>query len=436
MPLYRSTALFAISLFAIATSARADVRTETAAHQTMKRAQKDFVSAKYAAGIAKLRGALKTCGASRCSDEVRAELLRDVGAQQFREGDKKGWKKSWSSALALVPSLPLSATYDSPDVHEAFEEARRPENGAARAARADAAVAATAGGAGGAGAREESPGGDSAEKANAGRPDAAEAADGERGAKPFEERDAGNRRARRFWIGISGTLDFGHLPAGQDLCKLDPGYKPYNTGDYYCTYESGADFPSRNASNPTNTLLQRGQSGNVSDQFAVGDARLLVALDYAINENVLLGLRAGLVFFAYPGGSPTLGVNETSGAAFDDGRAFRPSWLHLELRATYVFGSDPLAHAGVSPMLILGGGLAEFDQHASDTITLSNGMSGPVRIWRTDGPLFFMVGGGIRFGITDSFAITAAIRADLAVNGVLMPTVGPELGFQFGLGSR
>jgi hypothetical protein len=432
MPIHRSTVLLALTFLVIAPSARADVRTEASALQATKKAQKDFVSAKYAAGIAKLQGALKACGTNRCSDEVRAHLLRDMGAQQFRKGDKKGSKKSWSNALALVPNLTLSATYDSPDAHDAFEDAKVAQSGAARGGRADAAVKATVGGPSGAGEGEERTKGDSEATANVGRVEET-VAGGEGEAKPSEEPGAGNRKVRRLWIGISATLDFGHLPSGQDLCKLDPSYEPYNTGDYYCTYDSGADFPSRNPSNPTNTLLQPGQAGNVSDRFAVGNARLLASFDYAIHENVLLGLRAGLVFFAYPGGSPTLGVNETSGAAFNDGKAFKPSWLHLELRATYVFGSDPLLHVGLSPIVFLGGGLAEFDQHASDTVTLSDGLSGPVRIWRTDGPLFFMVGGGVRLGITDAFAITAAIRANLAVSPVFMPTVGPEMGFQYGL---
>jgi hypothetical protein len=431
--IFRLTVL--LSLLAIAPAAQADVRTETAARQAMKKAHKDFVSAKYAAGITKLRTALKACGTKKCSDEVRADLLRDLGAQQFRKGDTKGSKKSWSSALALVPSLTLSATYDSPDVHEAFEGAKGSGGGGAPGeTKPGTAGAATTGSPQQPGEVRETTKGEPDAKADTGQDRGVEtAAVGRDLAKPTDETNPGTKPRRRLWIGISGTIDFGHLPAGQDVCKLAPNGQPFNTGDYYCAYNSGSDFPSRNPNNPTNALLQQGQSGNVADQFVVGNARLLLSLDYALSQNFLLGLRAGLVFSTYPGGSPTLSTNETSGAAFNDGKAFSPAWLHLELRATYVFGNDPLTQSGVAPMVFVGGGAAEFDQHVSDTVTLSDGSSGPVRIWRTDGPLFLLAGAGARWALSENFALTAAVRANVALSPLLMPTIGPEIGFQYGL---
>jgi hypothetical protein len=56
-----------------------------------------------------------------------------------------------------------------------------------------------------------------------------------------------------------------------------------------------------------------------------------------------------------------------------------------------------------------------------------------VNIWRTAGPLFFMLGGGVRWSLADNLALTGAIRANFAVMPVFMPTVGPEIGLQLGL---
>jgi hypothetical protein len=440
-----TTVLLTLSLTTTAPFALADVRTEAAASQATEKAEKDFVAAKYAAGIAKLQHALRACGGKKCSDEVRAGLLRDIGAHLIRQGDRSGAQKSWASALKLVPSLTLSATYDSPDVRSAFDEAK----GAGGGAAPSGAGTSPAGGAGGGGSASGAAGagGSSGASTSAtgatsqvGEPTAKGKGPGGAGtegeSKPSsgEEAEAGPRKFRRAWLGIAGTLELGHLPAAQDVCPFDPRTnQPFNTDDFYCTQQNGADFPSRNPADLTNGALQRGKAGNVADQIALGNLRALVSFDYAITQNILVGARAGVAFFVYPGGSPTLTAQETSGAAFNDGKAFSATRLHLEARATYLFGSDPFAQNAIAPMVFAGGGVGEFDQHTSDTITLASGSSGTVNIWRTAGPLFFMLGGGVRWSLADNLALTGAIRANFAVMPVFMPTAGPEIGLQVGL---
>jgi hypothetical protein len=262
-----------------------------------------------------------------------------------------------------------------------------------------------------------------------------------------KDQEGASHRRRRVWLGLGLAVDFMQLPAGQNVCRLwppppmtaDPGLvgQPANSGNYYCTNQDGSDFPARTPRGAVNnSFLHPGTAGNVSNQFALGNVRLLVAFDYALTNNILLGARLGIVFFTYPGGSPTLDANGSANAAVNDGRASQYGRLHAELRGTYLFGKDPLGK-GLAPMVFVGGGLSEFDAHTSDTVALYppgvNPQTGKVNIWRTDGPGFFLLGGGARWGITQRLAATLGLRINVAVggNGVI-PTFGPEIATQYG----
>jgi hypothetical protein len=176
-----------------------------------------------------------------------------------------------------------------------------------------------------------------------------------------------------------------------------------------------------------------GKAGNVPGGLSLGNVRLMLSFDYALGKNFLLGARVGLVFFQYPGGSPTVGPRDSIDAAVKDGHAASVGRLHAEVRATVVLGHDPLAEAGVAPLFFLGGGVSEFDARTSDTVTLVTGQSGNINIWRTDGPFFATVGGGIRWALSPSVAATIAARVNFAGfdNGIAT-TFGPEIGVQYG----
>ncbi len=433
----------------VATNASADVKTESAAYSAMQKAQKDFVAKKYAAGIAKLQKAITACGTKKCSDDVRANLLRDLGAQQLRKGNKAGAQKAWAAALKLSPGLSLSATYDVQDVRQAFDEASG--GGGSKAAAGGAGAGAGEGTSTGTGAAggggTSAPPAEKAEKAEGEKPEGEKAEGGEKGGektgektegagegeKPAENAEEGGaKKFHRFWLGLAGTLDLAHLPGGKDLCMLNSASQgglglPKNTENYYCTWNGGQDFPPRHlpASDPNsmiNGYLQSGKAGNVSDSFALGNVRLLLAFDYAATQNILLGARIGVSFLTYPGS-----------AAASDGKTSGFGRLHAELRASYLFGGNPLGPGVVAPLVFVGGGISEFDAHATDTIVLSGGAGhGPVDIWRTDGPVFVAVGAGVRMALTDTIAGTAALRGNFAFGPVFMPTVGPELGLQYG----
>ena len=226
-----------------------------------------------------------------------------------------------------------------------------------------------------------------------------------------------------FWIGVSGEFpEFLSMPAGNDVCKLTGSALPANSANYYCTNPNGTDFPSRATPDQNAHLSQQGQAGHVGGGVQLGDVRVMVDFDYALSASFLLGARLGYVINSYPGQ-----------AAITNGKAFS-SKAYAEARATYLFGHEPLAHAGFAPMVFAGLGLSEFDGHITTVVTLDN-VAGqqPVNAWITDGPFFFDLGAGVRYQFSPRAGFTAAMRANAAVggNGVLM-TYGPEFGVLYG----
>jgi hypothetical protein len=292
----------------------------------------------------------------------------------------------------------------------------------------------------------------SSDDAESGKGDRAEKDEGEGNSEDSaKDEGEGEKRSRwkskRIWVGVSGSFEFVHLPAGRDLCYLDPTTaRPGNSLNYYCTYPNGADFPSRADGGAENSLIQRPLDGNVGDQFSLGPVRFLATLDYALMPNVLLGARLGLSLRDYPGGSPTLTSVASSGAAIKDGRASplgrgggAGGGGDVEgARGIYLFGKDPLTKKW-APMIFAGLGLAAFDGHASDNVVVNVPRGGMpttlinVNIWKTGGPFFLMAGGGVRYSISSTLAATGALRFNLALGaGGAMTTFGPELGIQMG----
>ena len=288
---------------------------------------------------------------------------------------------------------------------------------------------------------------------------------------------------KRFWVGIGTELEFLSVPGGSDLCQLDPNSAlPTNKNNMYCTTLDDHDFPIRatpvqNAAlctpnSPPGTCPGDG-GGGTSGGLVRGDLRVFASFDYAITANLLGGARAGASIFTYPGQ-----------AAGSDGRL--PSFVsrfYGELRGTWIFGEQALASTGLKPMVFAGVGVASFEGHKSGFVGLcgpnganvSGGVSqnssgtaikpvgtqtqpggqcanpngvdatpmhlnnyvapttGTVNIWGLDGPLFVLVGAGGRWAVTDSIAITGALRLNAAFGtSGLLPTFGPELGVQYG----
>jgi hypothetical protein len=252
---------------------------------------------------------------------------------------------------------------------------------------------------------------------------------------------------KHFWVGAGVEMEFISVPTGNDVCALDPvSALPLNSNNLYCTTQSGADFPARAGGGAQNNALctaaaqQAGlcpgdAAGHSSGGVVPGDLRLMVAFDYALTANLLLGARLGATIFPYPGN-----------AAVSDGRAFG-SRFYGELRGTWVFGDNAIGTTGFHPLVQLGAGAAQFDGHVSSGAAYCTAnplppkgtacgapfATGNVNIWETSGPGFGTLGGGVRWAATDSIALTAAARLNLSfgANG-LVPTFGPEITAQYG----
>jgi hypothetical protein len=376
----------------------AQARPEASAQAALKRAAADYRAKRYATAGTRLTKALGGCGDDQCAPATRAALLRDLGTMQFRQGDTAAASQSFADALGLQPDLDLNARYDKPDVRAAWNDAKERAANAAKASNPPP--------------EEPAP------------PPAPEPAPSPPPPPPDEGEEGktqGPPRYEHLWIGVAGAFDLLVFPSGTDLCKLSPRGLVVNSVNAYCTNPDGTDFPTR-MSNAQNEALVPGEAGTIKGGLQIGDVRAMVAVDYAFTPAVLVGVRVGYVMNTYQGT-----------AAVQDGRAYgRP--IHAELRGTYLFGKDPLANVGFAPMAFLAGGLSEFDGHLATDVTIE-GVAGTrrVNIWVTDGPWFVTVGGGMRYQFSLRAAFTAAVRLNASFhgNGVL-PTAGPELGFQYG----
>jgi hypothetical protein len=250
---------------------------------------------------------------------------------------------------------------------------------------------------------------------------------------------------KRFWVGAGMEIEFISVPSGNDVCALDPtSALPSNGSNLYCTTQAGSDFPARSTPLQNTALCTAAQAqaglcpgdaaGHSGGGIVPGDLRLMVAFDYALTANLLLGARLGATLFPYPGN-----------AAVSDGRAFG-SRFYGELRGTWVFGDNAIGASGFHPLVLVGGGVAQFDGHVTSGAAYCPAsqpfpkgacqapfVTGTVDIWETNGPGFGTLGGGVRWAASESIALTAAARLNLSfgVNG-LVPTFGPEITAQYG----
>ncbi len=242
--------------------------------------------------------------------------------------------------------------------------------------------------------------------------------DGHCAATEVHERESG--RFARFWIGASLSSEVVLLSGASDVCKLSPAALPATSG-YYCTNPDGSDYPSRDTTGENNALAA-GNAGQVGGGAVWGDIRILASFDYAITANLLAGARLGVVAGGYSGS-----------AAVTNGRAFGVP-MQLEVRGTYVFGKDALAHSGFSPTLFVDGGVGRFDA-STTTSVVQTGVPGHLAktAWLTSGPGFLGLGGGARYQFSQRIAFTALLKlaAAFSHSGVL-PSAGPEVAVQYG----
>ena len=145
---------------------------------------------------------------------------------------------------------------------------------------------------------------------------------------------------------MSLSVNVALLPGASDVCKLNAQALPANSAGYYCTNPDGSDYPTRQ-SQGENSALAPGNAGQAGSSLVFGDVRVLASLDVAVSANVLVGARFGVVLNSYPGT-----------VAATNARSVNPA-IHAEVRGTYVFGKNALAHSGFSPTIFIDAGFAK-----------------------------------------------------------------------------
>ena len=235
----------------------------------------------------------------------------------------------------------------------------------------------------------------------------------------------GGKREPKLWIGLQVGLDLYLLSGAQDVCKLNTGgTAPLTSGNPYSCLDSGGNaFPGNNAS--LNGNIQSGHSDQVQGGFGHGPLTLSLSLDYALNANMLIGVRGGYELLTVPSGA-----------------AFAP--IHAEARFTYLIGHDAI-HQKLAPMVFVAGGIGEFDANVPVNVFVcppsstspgqcTSPQQGSENAWLTAGPGFGAIGGGVRMSLAKKIAATAALKAQGAFGGTagFLFGVVPELGIQYG----
>jgi hypothetical protein len=222
-------------------------------------------------------------------------------------------------------------------------------------------------------------------------------------------------KAPKIWVGLGAQLDVDFLPGANNVCLVpSQGVTAADPNSGYACVDpsSGTTFPSLRSDDLD---IKPGAADQVVGGLRLGNIRIFLSGDYALNHNMLVGLRAGYVFRTVPVGS-----------------AFAP--LHFEARFTYVIGKDALSKKGLSPMVFAGVGVGEFDAFVPVTVVNNSNQGFAENAWTTAGPVFFAVGGGGRYLISPKVAATAALKFQGAFGGTagFLPGVAPELGVQLG----
>jgi hypothetical protein len=231
----------------------------------------------------------------------------------------------------------------------------------------------------------------------------------------------GGGKFPRIWVGLALSLDLYLMPGAQDVCSKTTG--SINSAGYGCIDNSGASFPPN--TNINSDIVPK-RSDQVQGGFVHGPFTVMASFDYALNQNMLVGARAGYEALTIP---------------LSSSAAFPP--LHLEARFTYLFGKDALT-SKIAPMAFLGAGAGEFDAFVPVNVFVNpnggtssnlNGLqNGKVNAWLAAGPIFVAGGGGVRMALTKTIAATGALKLQGAFGGSAGFLFGfvPELGVQLG----
>jgi len=387
-----------------------------------------------------LSGTIAAC-ADQCSPQVLARAWMYLGlVRGSGKNDLVGAKEAFKKALELDPAVELDGTLATDATQQAFVEA-----GGAATKPPPAATAAA----------EPAP----AEPEKPAKPAPEPPPPAPEKEQPAAEDcppnfpgcgDGGKQTApvdayAKNWIGLHIAQDFTFV-GGSDVCTQNSQAND-DFACYYAGSRSGAYIDEPYPGVESNTTLV----------FAT--TRLLLSFDRALTENLLLGARIGYAF----GGGPPSGRDvvyegRRIASVVSEGLAFFP--FHLEVRASYWFGSTPLAKPGLRPYVHLGGGLAQVDAKIGVTVkdcglvevptdpeyarlyaACADGSLDPndqhlreakLDAWKKLGQGFVTIGGGAVYAFTSDLGLQLNLNLMYTLPGsgvVLEPSLGAVMGF-------
>jgi len=318
--------------------------------------QTDYAETNFKKSEQKLKKAITQCGGSNCSNQVVAELHRDL-ATVYLAGMKQNGKAKTElkHALKADPDLQLNEDFATPALRKLFKELGGHEP------KAEV---------------EEKPVEEKKKEKD-------ESCDSDSGTCLEEEpakNDSPPSKFSKNWLSLHFQQDLLLFSSQDQVCGS--GSSP-DAKNYSC-FQNGAPF---------NDTIASGPGNHVAGGIGRGTMRLLLGFDHLFTSNVSLGLRLGYAFGGRPPGTDK----------------FSP--LHLELRANYWFGSAPFESSGVRPYLSLSGGLAEVDGKVSVEYYDDTSTKKAADAWRKTGKGFAGLGFGVMIPFAGDNGIVPELRA-------------------------
>ncbi len=340
----------------------------------------DYLATNFAAAAEKLQRALALCAApADCSSAVRARILCDLGVVDFMLGRPAEGRARLAAALAEDPGVALDKDLSSEDLERELARAR----GRAPSTSGPSPPSPPPSQIGSADCPPDFPGCDARPASACGSDDDCADAQTCRGGACAASRPEERPLRKRNWLSVAFQTDALLVPSAANACAGGTGYTCFGSnGSYYAGVPlAGAD-------------------DQVNGGVAVATSRVLLGYDRALGESVTLGVRSG---YAIAGGPQRPGAS-----------AFLP--VHLEARATYWLGENPLARSGFRFFVVAAGGMAQVDASVPVDVYESahayqSQQSQDYRAWKKAGLAFGALGGGGMYAITPATGIVVEAKA-------------------------
>lgn len=359
-----------VLVFGFSTVASAEPQDSQALRLGGNAISSDYMGGRFETAKQKLESALRVCINGSCSPKVVAGLYRDLGVVYLGGLNKpKHGKEALRRAVKADPNVQLDPDLTTPEIARAFKEVGGRATGQrTRAEKLDVAPPPP--------------------KPRKGKRKAVAAEDivleEEEGAEEeASERDQSETPtaaggAQKNWFSVALQQDFFLHKETQGVC---------GGVDYVCFGPGDVEYTGN---------IDQDAGNQAAGGFGVATTRILLGYDRLFTPQITAGARLGLAFR----GAPT---SSLAGKFFP---------LHLELRGSYFFGSDPFERTGFRPYAGLSVGVVEVDAHIKVDY-FDNGERGTLDAWRKTGRGYFALNGGTQFALAKNSAITAEARLQI-----------------------